>query len=760
MKKLVFEVLFAFITLSVFSQTDFVLNREVPRAGEFINNTQTQMNLPLPPYQYLRGEDGYDSLNMSFQGNWPFGSPQDIISSITGDTVFIASGGGVMIMDVTIDSAPQLISEIRARGIIDHMYYDYATKQLYLAAYFSGFEIWDLSDISNPSRISRTPVDGLPRGGVYAYQNYLYVITVVDGIQIYDISDPANPVYVSTTDLSGWGWDFFPDDNFLYIRTYNPYAIRLYDLTNPTSPVLRDSYTTGAPSSIFVKDGLGYMSDLNQGLVIIDVSHPDNLTFVSSLQIPGGPMDVFVIDNHAYLANWWNGTEGGLYSIDVSDPSNPVQVDQYSGAYRAVTGANDKLTAIGSGYAVFDVSDPVQLTLNYEEVLPGMLTDVAVKGDYAFTGSNGFRVFDISDKSNPQQVAYVDLFASLVDISGDILAYIPESMGTGNRLSIMDISDPLNPYEKGHYSNLLLTQNAIIQGDYVYIAGWWDGFSIIDISDPTNPSFVAKAHNWTNGAIAGEEWCYVSDLDVQGNYVYLIDYKPFDEDDTKGLYIFDISDPQNPVFVSRYEQQSEHSWKIKVQGNYAYLGDGNGGVEIVDISNPQSPETVAYQELLLDVLYNLDVSNEGFVYAAAYINGGVQAIDISDPENPEISGYYYPTSVFALNVTADENNIYVCDGIGGIQIYNHEEVFTDVDKNKMTSLKINAYPNPSNGFINLDMENVKEVVVFDQAARFLKKEKLHNGKNLLDLSGLPNGVYFLKFKMTDGVQLQKIVISH
>jgi hypothetical protein len=154
------------------------------------------------------------------------------------------------------------------------------------------------------------------------------------------------------------------------------------------------------------------------------------------------------------------------------------------------------------------------------------------------------------------------------------------------------------------------------------------------------------------------------------------------------------------------------------------------------------------------------VSPFGYVYASCYILGGVQAINISDPTNPDVAGYYYRSGLFALNVTADGNDIYVADGSDGFQIYNHDALFTNVENSIQVSKEINTYPNPSNGFINVNMENATEVVVFDQTGRFLKKEKLIDGKALLDLSGLSNGIYFLKFKMTDGIQLQKIVISH
>ncbi|MCK5079701.1 MAG: hypothetical protein KAR09_07135, partial [Bacteroidales bacterium] len=563
------------------------------------------------------------------------------------------------------------------------LYFDYTTHQLYLAAYFSGFEIWDLSDITNPSRLSRTPTDGLPRGGIYAYEDHLYIITVVDGMLVYDISDPVVPVYVTTTSISGNAWNFFAEDNFIYIQTSN--AIRLYDLTFPPIPVLRDSYP-GSPRAIYVKDGYGYISD-QIGLVIIDVSDPDDLVFVGSLQLEGACYDAVVIDGFAYVANNWydaSGGPGGVYAIDVSDPSDPVQSDFYNDYFKAISGENDKVVSVNNeGYAIFDVSVPGQLQLSQQTGLPGMLRDIAIKGNYAYTGSNGIRVFDITDISTPQQVAFVESDAKLFDISENIAVCIPESMGSGNRLSVLDISDPENTYEMGHYNNMLLTQEAIIHGNYVFIAGWWAGFTVLDISDPTSPSYVTKEFSWYEGAVAGEEWCFVSDLAIWGNYLYLIDYKPFEDDDTKGLYIFDISDPENPEFVSRYEQQSERSWRIQVKYNYVYLADAFGGIEIIDVSNPLAPETVAYQELM-DVAYNLDVAN-GYVYASCYILGGVQAVNISEPANPSVEGYYYRSGLFALNVTADDHDIYIADGSSGFQIYSHDAIFTSVGENIETA---------------------------------------------------------------------------
>ena len=385
-------------------------------------------------------------------------------------------------------------------------------------------------------------------------------------------------------------------------------------------------------------------------------------------------MDIIVEGQYAYLACSNIVSEPGIFVFDIQDIENPTMESMtYFWAAAVCINNNKMISVANSQVLVYNMVDPVNLQMpsSFYET-PSAVYDIAISNNYAFVASNGLKAIDITDKTNPTEVNsfYSNKDADLVDISGNTLALFPENFtGNNNTLTLIDISNPEEFELLGTYNNLEMPQEVIIKDDYVYTGNWWAGFNIIDISNPLNPTLVTNFFRSGDGLTPGEDWCYVSDIDVQGDYLYAIDYKPHTED-TKGLYIFNISNPEAVELISRFDYQSETGRTLKIKGDYAYIADANGGVEIIDIYNPKEPETLSHIELPYQV-NNLDVSN-GYVYAACYINGGVQVIDVSVPTNPFLHGYYAKTGLFALNATADEDDIYIADADAGFQIYKHD----------------------------------------------------------------------------------------
>jgi len=71
------------------------------------------------PYLSIADEKaGFDSLNMTFVGNWPFGSTSCVAIDSTRNVVFLGSGGGIIVLNVQDPSNPQKIGEIRTRSYV------------------------------------------------------------------------------------------------------------------------------------------------------------------------------------------------------------------------------------------------------------------------------------------------------------------------------------------------------------------------------------------------------------------------------------------------------------------------------------------------------------------------------------------------------------------------------------------------------------------------------------------------------------------
>ena len=119
-------------------------------------------------------------------------------------------------------------------------------------------------------------------------------------------------------------------------------------------------------------------------------------------------------------------------------------------------------------------------------------------------------------------------------------------------------------------------------------------------------------------------------VQVVGNYAYVAD-------GNSGLQIIDISNPQNPVLKSSYNDNYPSDYhsaeEVEVDGNYAYIAAGSGGLEIVDISNHENPIlTGSYDQ---GILSSSSIFKQGL---SVYINDwpDVFVVDVSDPEYPTI----------------------------------------------------------------------------------------------------------------------------
>ena len=711
----------------------------------------------------------FDSLNTSFKGNYPFSWSYALSISPDGDIVFVGSGGGIYITDVSDPGNPVILSEIRTRSLVDDCTYDPVNKRLYVCAYFSGIEIWDLSDLSNPVRMSRIATEPYPRSGVAFSGDYLFIASNTKVWSI-DISDPYQPQFVNSVYLDeSLILQILLKDSTLYVVS-DVGGLKLIDVSDPLNLNILARYGFISGSEFDIKGDYLYAVTGSAELMILNIADENNVSVAGTYYLGGYPMDIQVIDNKAYVGKV--STDGGLQIIDISDPSSPVPLSIYSGNFQFVTGIDSNIyTTSSSTFSIFETADSstVQYLGGFE--IPGFVQDISVKGNHVFTGNGGLRVFDVSDSTHPYQVGYVNLPGDIVKpVNDSLVILLPLSMTASNTVNIVDITDPVNPVSLSSYTSPFMTQDAAIKDNNVFIACWWDGIRILNFNDPGNLHLIKRFMNWFNGAVPGVDFCYARAVDIEGDYLYIVDYGPFSGEDTRGLYICDISDPQNPTLIKRYTDFVSYPQDIDVVDGKAYIADGNsGGIEVIDVNDPLNPFIIGYVDLI-DGATGLVVKGK-YAYVSNYILGGIEIVDISKSTNLTLAGWYRPSGCFALGVDAQDGFVYVADGLAGFQIYKNllETPATDVSKDFVTTnFRLNQnYPNPFNPITKIEFSvpslNRVSIKVYDilgkQIAVLLNEEK-PAGNYEIDFNGsnLSSGVYFYKMQAGNFTESKKMIL--
>jgi hypothetical protein len=242
--------------------------------------------------------------------------------------------------------------------------------------------------------------------------------------------------------------------------------------------------------NVFIRDTYAYLSMCFGGMQIIDISDPSNPVFVGdySWDYPSCATSIFVEDNYAYVAD---GSTADLYIVDVSNPESPIPIGYFDFPWTQMVGW--KVIVSGS-YAYYRIAS-------------------------VYGGNDMIIVIDASDPTNPIQLTYISTYYSTNNffVAGDYL-YVP-CAGEGV-LRIFDISQPSSPEVVSVYPGERLTVGVFVQDDYAYVIAGQSDLHVLDVTDPTNPEFIT--------GYATQRQAY--QIFVDGAYIYLFDVGNLSED--------------------------------------------------------------------------------------------------------------------------------------------------------------------------------------------------------------------------------------
>ena len=381
------------------------------------------------------------------------------------------------------------------------------------------------------------------------------------------------------------GYFYANPQDFPYGSQYNPEAfVKIFIATNGWCNIAFNHVTA---DDIVVSSAHYYKASADQfGTITLNdrlEEHlysrvgnfsPENVNsveLIASHTTPDAAQNVFVSNDFAYVVY---GTEdsssGGLQILDVSDPKNP----SLKGTYINKTNSPSQIFVSGNyayigyikhgAFQIIDVYDPERpIEKGYLETNSFYAMTLVVSENYAYMTSDWspLYIIDISDANNPSIVSSFEMDANLwaLFLSGEYL-YVGAARNDGKSdLSIVNVSDPLNPYTMGSCNFAGWPHSISLYGEYAFVTDPWSYLEIYNISNPASPESLDIYTDYN-----------AANLCIFGNFGYIND---------SSLKIINVSDPKNIRLVTKYNLPANDTFlgshEIFPYGNNVYFLDGN-----------------------------------------------------------------------------------------------------------------------------------------------------------------------------------------
>ncbi|HUF14064.1 MAG TPA: hypothetical protein VMN78_13250 [Longimicrobiales bacterium] len=275
--------------------------------------------------------------------------------------------------------------------------------------------------------------------------------------------------------------------------------------------------------------------------------------------------------DYAYTGTHVGGQK--MFAWDVTDPANPILTD----------------SVVVDARVVNDVKVNEAATL------------AVITREGASNRRNGIVILDLTAPAHPTVLSeYTETVTGGVHntyIVGDLVYAIND--GTRD-VHIIDISDPRNPREVGRWGierEGKYLHDIWVVGGIGYASYWNDGLYILDLGGagkggtPTEPiviSSIAYAEGNTHTAFPytnsdGYSYVFVGD-EIFGCEDCVNRVGTHEEGPRGFVHVIDVSDPEDPVEVGRYEVPEAGVHNIWVEDDRLYAAYYQAGLRVVDVS--------------------------------------------------------------------------------------------------------------------------------------------------------------------------------
>lgn len=516
----------------------------------------------------------------------------------------------------------------------------------------AGVWIWDVHNKNKPS------FDGIIPSPVGSRSNDVKAATMNSGdilvhsnescgggpggFEIYSVDDPSSPVFLSSvridelnaisdtlfgglTDLGVHNLFLFSQGNLDYVGVASEGAFdnfRIYDITDPTNPVLVSGWGAEEIFDPGVGDELADVNRvLNAALWLLDGFGASNNRFLHDVTVSADA-------TRAYLSNW----DAGLVLLDISDPTDPqlvsVALDPAGGSPDGEVNSHAAWPSEDGSIVVESEEDfsawegffaPGNLTLDSvtpgDPTIPGTAISTVAGDDFEANQTLNFGTVDGSSvvvSSGPlagntypaielSTAAGSPTFASTGPLMGE-LVWIGRACNGDPILNapfpaggIAIVRREACTFEEKANTAASLGAVAVVVANTA-ISTPWGGLRIWDYTDPANPVLASTFNTTCSASTApggdcdpdGTYTAHNVQVETKGDKVYA--YVSWYSD---GMYMLDVTDPYNPVQVARFFDNSDkfkasnggnphNFWGVYKEPKSPWIlgSDKNGGLSI------------------------------------------------------------------------------------------------------------------------------------------------------------------------------------
>lgn len=658
---------------------------------------------------------------------------------------------------------------------------------------------------------------------IYVESDILYALDLKNGLLIYNVSNVLEPILISSLNFEKECYDFVVEPNNVYI-THGVDGITKIDISDISTPhfLLKSTISSHSISQ--------YQSYLYS---IAEAYSPDSVRIINSAnleQVGGIPIGLsypissverlkfngykgFLVENYYGILNKQTENVQNAWSdltiLDMSNPLNPSKRKRITlhDNVQAFTNSNDTLfMGLSDELLVIDASniDNPSVVTSVPHIFPNnySLAYFSYQFPYLFGSYDymaGLKIIELSDVMNIQEGLFLDTSSKIGSLCANDSALIAGRY-EGNGLYLVDISNISKPVVKQIYKkntgyvrglkikndiifastenglkifqiNGLDSINLISEIDYgviswrvdandyiVAIGGYYEDVHLINISDLFAPNYITKIEMPTSMVI--------EDIYVRDNFLFICG-------DYGGPYIYDISDPDNPLELWDGDAISGESMFPLEDANALFLGDNNQltVLNIENIGNPVEITRFSVSNRIIDIF-----AKNNYLFLSSFdqyqYESCLHIYDITNLNNIIQVGTA-KTPNWAYNIFVNDNFLFLSDFEDGVYIFDLDDIITKISFEVDEILSTHSfnlfqnYPNPFNASTTIrfslpqsEMVELNIYNVLGQLVRNLVNEEKPAGKYSIIWDGtnekcelLSNGIYIYTIKTGNNISI-------